>query len=55
MPQRHDVVVEYTTDDDGIWVTCRTCNWRSQVVGDEFWPRPEQLLVLANFHQAEVR
>jgi hypothetical protein len=57
---KHEINVTYTTDDDGIWVRCgyapgyEGCGWEAQVPGDEFWPTPEQLVVLANGHRAFV-
>jgi hypothetical protein len=48
----HEIVLAYTTDDDGIWLECRDCKWRGQVPGNEFWPTVEQVMTLARGHWA---
>lgn len=48
----HEIVLVYTTDDDGIWLECRGCGWRGQVPGGEFFPTVEQVTALANGHWA---
>ena len=49
----HEVHVHYTTDDDGIHLGCE-CGWDGQVLGNEFWPTPTQLIDLETAHLLQM-
>lgn len=48
--EAHDVVLRYSTADDGLWLWCRTCGWERDIGWD---PTPKLAVEQANEHQAE--
>lgn len=46
----HDVRVEYSINDDGIWLAC-SCGWERKA---GFRPAPMSLVLISSGHLAEV-
>lgn len=48
--QMHDVVLTYSTADDGVYLWCRSCRWERNLGWD---PTPKLAMEQANEHQAK--